>query len=56
MKTNDPIFISYRCDDSLGATGRLYQRLVEDFGADSVFIEVDGIAPGETSSVHRDFK
>ncbi|HET9276903.1 MAG TPA: tetratricopeptide repeat protein [Flavitalea sp.] len=47
MKTNDPIFISYRRDDSLGSTGRLYDRLVEHFGADSVFIDVDGIAPGE---------
>lgn len=40
------IFISYRRDDSAGYAGRLYDRLVAHFGADSVFMDVEGIEPG----------
>ncbi len=40
------IFISYRRDDSAGFAGRLYDRLVAQFGADRVFMDIDAIAPG----------
>jgi TIR domain len=40
------IFISYRRSDSLGSTGRLYDRLLEHFGPDRIFMDVDTIAPG----------
>jgi len=41
------IFISYRRTDSAGYAGRLYDRLVERFGAAAVFMDVDAIHPGE---------
>ena len=41
------IFISYRRDDSSGWAGRLYEHLVRDWGQDSVFMDIDAIAPGE---------
>jgi hypothetical protein len=40
------IFISYRREDTSATAGRLYDRLVARFGADSVFMDVDSIAPG----------
>ena len=40
------IFISYRRDDSAGHTGRIHDRLLEHFGADDLFIDVDAIEPG----------
>ena len=40
------IFISYRRDDSSGHAGRLYDDLVERFGDDRVFIDIDTIEPG----------
>ena len=39
------IFISYRRDDSAGYAGRLYDRLVERFGSDGVFMDIDAIQP-----------
>ncbi len=44
------IFISYRRDDAEGQAGRLYDDLVAEFGADSVFMDVADIQPG------RDFR
>lgn len=44
------IFLSYRRDDSEGQAGRLFDDLVEEFGADSVFMDVSGIDAG------RDFR
>ena len=44
------IFISYRRDDSEGEAGRLFDDLVDQFGEDSVFMDVSAIAPG------RDFR
>jgi hypothetical protein len=41
------IFISYRRDDSAGHAGRLYDRLVERFGEENIFLDVMGIAPGQ---------
>ncbi len=41
------IFISYRRDDASGHAGRLFDRLAQRFGPDSVFMDVTDIAPGE---------
>lgn len=40
------IFICYRREDSSGHAGRLYDRLAERFGADRVFMDVEGIEAG----------
>ena len=40
------IFISYRREDSEGEAGRLYDDLVRAYGANAVFMDVAGIAPG----------
>jgi hypothetical protein len=40
------IAISYRRDDSAGITGRIFDRLVAHYGADSVFRDVDNIPLG----------
>jgi len=40
------IFISYRRQDTAGYAGRLYDRLAHHFGADRVFMDVEGIEPG----------
>ena len=42
----DGIFISYRRDDSAGYAGRLHDRLAAHFGAERVFMDVEGIEPG----------
>jgi hypothetical protein len=39
------LFASYRRDDSFGLAGRLYDRLLTQFGQDSVFMDVDSIRP-----------
>jgi uncharacterized protein YecT (DUF1311 family) len=44
------IFISYRRDDAGEAAGRLSDNLVERFGRENIFMDVDGIALG------RDFR
>jgi hypothetical protein len=41
------VFISYRRDDTTGHAGRMYDRLVERFGEEGVFLDVDTIPPGE---------
>jgi len=41
------IFLSYRRDDSAGFAGRLADVMEAEFGADSVFRDVDDIRPGE---------
>lgn len=46
------IFISYRRTDSIGHTGRIYDRLVAEFGKDSVFMDVDNIPLGADFSKH----
>jgi TIR domain len=40
------IFISYRREDTMSATGRLSERLRERFGPDEVFRDLDTIAAG----------
>ncbi|HET7897318.1 MAG TPA: toll/interleukin-1 receptor domain-containing protein [Flavisolibacter sp.] len=44
---NGQIFISYRRDDSLGSTGRIYDGLLDVFPREQIFIDVDTIPPGE---------
>src|SRR5215469_12426095 len=41
------IFISYRREDSCAYAGRLYDHLVDRFGKDRVFMDVDSIGPGD---------
>lgn len=41
------IFVCYRREDSAPHAGRLYDRLIAQFGADGVFMDVDAIHPGE---------
>ena len=41
------IFISYRRADTQAATGRIREKLCERFGAETVFMDVDSIPPGE---------
>lgn len=41
------IFVSYRRDDSSGHAGRLFDRMVDHFGRDRVFMDIDTIEPGE---------
>ena len=40
------IFISYRRGDSQGATGRLFDRLLQHFEHTEVFMDVDDLEPG----------
>jgi hypothetical protein len=44
--TQGGIFISYRRDDASGHAGRLHDHLVNRFGADRVFIDVESIEAG----------
>jgi hypothetical protein len=44
--TAERIFISYRRQDSADVTGRLYDRLVQRFGKDQIFKDVDSIPLG----------
>jgi hypothetical protein len=41
------IFLSYRRGDSQGSAGRLFDRLADAFGTHHIFMDVDGIGPGE---------
>jgi hypothetical protein len=40
------IFISYRRDDTSAWAGRLYDRLINRFGSNMIFMDVDNLAPG----------
>jgi hypothetical protein len=40
------IFISYRREDSSGHVGRLHDALATQLGRDSIFMDIDSIAPG----------
>ena len=46
VKTSTTIFISYRRQDSGDVTGRIYDRLVQQFGREAIFKDVDSIPPG----------
>ena len=41
------LFINYRREDTRHAAGRLYDRLIQHFGEDQVFMDIDQIEPGE---------
>lgn len=41
------IFISYRREDTAPYAGRIYDRLVTEFGFDQVFLDIDTIPPGD---------
>jgi len=45
MKRN--IFINYRREDSQWMAGRLYDKLLDDFSKEQLFIDIDSIDPGE---------
>jgi hypothetical protein len=42
----DGVFLSYRREDTQHIAGRLADRLVDQFGAEQVFMDVDSIEPG----------
>jgi hypothetical protein len=42
-KSRNLVFVSYRRDDSAHATGRIYDRLIAEFGTDAVFRDVDSM-------------
>ena len=41
------IFISYRREASGGYASRLHERVLADFGAENVFMDVDSVQAGE---------
>jgi len=41
------IFISYRRNDTSSLAGRLYDRLLENFPQDKIFMDLDRVAVGE---------
>lgn len=45
-KTQGHIFISYRRSDSADIAGRIYDRLIDEFGPDLIFKDVDSIPLG----------
>lgn len=48
------IAISYRRDDSLDITGRIFDRLAAHFGREAVFRDIDNIPPGADFRRHID--
>jgi len=46
------ITISYRRDDSLDITGRIFERLAAHYGRESVFRDIDNIPPGADFRKH----
>ncbi|HZM23896.1 MAG TPA: toll/interleukin-1 receptor domain-containing protein [Anaerolineales bacterium] len=46
------IFISYRRADSADVTGRIYDRLIQQFGKSAIFKDVDSIPPGVDFKTH----
>ncbi len=48
------IFISYRRSDSVNITGRIYDRLTQQFGKDKIFKDVDNIPLGVDFRQHLD--
>ena len=48
------IFISYRRDDSGDIAGRIRDRLVDEFGSDSVYMDIDSIPIGVDFRKHID--
>jgi hypothetical protein len=48
------IFISYRRDDNTAVIGRMYDRLIQNFGENSVFKDIDSIPLGVDFRQHID--
>src|ERR1700682_1261157 len=46
------IFLSYRRSDSQDVTGRIYDRLLTQFGPDTIFKDVDAIPVGGDFTQH----
>src|SRR6187402_1589640 len=40
------IILSYRREDSAGVTGRIFDRLAQEFGTDRVFMDIDSMPAG----------
>jgi hypothetical protein len=40
------VILSYRREDSAGVTGRIFDRLIQEFGADRVFMDIDSMPAG----------
>lgn len=53
-RRNDRIFISYRREDNAGVTGRIYDRLVQEFGGQAIFKDIDSIPLGVNFKHHID--
>jgi hypothetical protein len=53
-KSMPRITISYRRSDSAGTTGRIYDRLANHYGRDSVFVDIDAIPFGVDFREHID--
>lgn len=56
LSPSDHIFISYRRSDSADISGRIYDRLIETFGRDVVFKDVDSIPLGVNFKEYLDAK
>ncbi len=48
------VCISYRRSDSMAITGRIFDRLVQHFGADAIFMDIDDIPFGVDFREHID--
>ena len=48
------IFISYRREDSADVTGRIYDRLIQQFDRVAIFMDVDSIPLGVDFRIHLD--
>jgi len=51
---HNKIFISYRRDDSRDVTGRIYDRLIRDFGEGRIFRDIDSLPIGLDFRKHVD--
>lgn len=54
QESKDQIFICYRRDDSAWVTGRIYDRLVQKFGEEAVFKDIDSIPLGKNFKQYID--
>ena len=46
-KATPRIFLSYRREDTAHVAGRLMDRLVQSFGNESIFLDIDSLEPGD---------
>ena len=45
-RVQSTIILSYRREDSAGVTGRIFDRLTQEFGTDRVFMDIDSMPAG----------